>query len=207
MRNGRIYRGSHLLLRERLIFKQHIQKLLRIFKKPARDFIMRGFPEIRFLYAIFGKFHDFRARKRHKHRRMRGNNELRIPVHKPFHFAHQRKQFHRRKRRLRLVQNIQPVSSEAVLNQLYSILAHTQDHSLSFTDPDVQEDGTVRRNISMSFRCDSYAAAKNVIKDLTDSQWRCLVSNLSIACEEGDMMKLGVTVTATITYFESTELA
>lgn len=98
-------------------------------------------------------------------------------------------------------------NKEVVLNQLYSILARTQDYSLSFTDPDVQEDGTVRRNISMSFRCDSYAAAKNVIKDLTDSQWRCLVSNLSIACEEGDMMKLGVTVTATITFFESTELA
>ena len=98
-------------------------------------------------------------------------------------------------------------NKEVVLNQLYSILARTQDYSLSFTDPDVQEDGTVRRNISMSFRCDSYAAAKNVIRDLTDSQWRCLVSNLSIACEEGDMMKLGVTVTATITFFESTELA
>jgi len=97
-------------------------------------------------------------------------------------------------------------NKEVVLNQLYSILARTKDYSLNFTDPDVQADGTVRRNISMSFRCDSYAAAKNVIQDLTDSQWRCLVNNLSISCEDGDMMKESVVVSATITFFESTEL-
>ena len=98
-------------------------------------------------------------------------------------------------------------NKEVVLNQLYGILGRTQDYSLSFTDPDVQEDGTVRRNISMNFHCESYADAKEVIRDLTDSQWRCLVSNLSIACDEDDMMEYGVTVTATITFFEHTGLA
>ena len=97
-------------------------------------------------------------------------------------------------------------NKEVVLNQLYGILGQSNDYSLNFTDPDVQDDGTVRRNISMSFRCDSYAAAKNVIQDLTDSQWRCLVNNLSISCEDGDMMKESVVVSATITFFESTEL-
>ena len=67
-------------------------------------------------------------------------------------------------------------NKEVVLNQLYGILGRTQDYSLSFTDPDVQDDGTVRRNISMNFHCESYADAKEVIRDLTDSQWRCLVS-------------------------------
>ena len=98
-------------------------------------------------------------------------------------------------------------NKEVVLNQLYGILGRTQDYSLSFTDPDVQSDGTVRRNISMIFHCESYADAKEVIKDLTDSQWRCLVSNLAIACDEDDMMAYGVTVTATITFFEHTGLA
>ena len=93
-----------------------------------------------------------------------------------------------------------------VLNQLYGILGRTTDYSLSFTDPEVQEDGTVRRNISMSFHCDSYTDAKDVIGDLTDSQWRCLVSNLSITCSEGDMMAYGVDVSATITFFEHTGL-
>lgn len=98
-------------------------------------------------------------------------------------------------------------NKEVVLNQLYGILGRTQDYSLNFTDPDVNSDGTVRRNISMSFRCDSYAAAKRVIKDLTDSQWRCLVSNLAITSESGNMLEDPVTVSATITFFESTTLS
>ena len=98
-------------------------------------------------------------------------------------------------------------NKEVVLNQLYGILGRTSDYSLNFTDPDVQDNGTVRRNISMSFHCDSYAAAKEVIRDLTDSTWRCLVSNLSISCDEGDMMTYGVNVSATITFFEHTDLS
>lgn len=97
-------------------------------------------------------------------------------------------------------------NKEVVLNQLYGILGQAQDYSLSFTDPDVQKDGTVRRNISMSFRCADYKSAKAIIRDLTDSQWRCLVSNLSIVSENGDMLEAGVTVSATITFFEHTGL-
>ena len=96
-------------------------------------------------------------------------------------------------------------NKEVVLTQLYGILARTQDYSLDFTDPQVQDDGTVRRNISMSFSCASYDAAKAVIRDLTDSQWRCLVNNLSISAEE-NMMTDAVKVTATITFFEHTGL-
>ena len=97
-------------------------------------------------------------------------------------------------------------NKEVVLNQLYGILGRTTDYSLNFTDPAVQEDGTVRRNISMSFHCDSYEAAKEVIRDLTDSQWRCLVRNLAVSCDEGDLMNNGVNVSATITFFEHTDL-
>ncbi len=97
-------------------------------------------------------------------------------------------------------------NKEVVLNQLYGILGQAQDYSLNFTDPDVQKDGTVRRNISMSFRCANYTSAKAIIKDLTDSQWRCLVSNLAISSASGNMLEEGVTVSATITFFEHTGL-
>lgn len=97
-------------------------------------------------------------------------------------------------------------NKEVVLNQLYGILGQAQDYSLNFTDPDVQSDGTVRRNISMSFRCADYDSAKAIIRDLTDSQWRCLVSNLSIVSDAGNMLEEGVTVSATITFFEHTGL-
>ena len=97
-------------------------------------------------------------------------------------------------------------NKEVVLNQLYGILGRTRDYSLNFTDPEVQDDGTVRRNISMKFHCDSYQAAQEVIRDLTDSNWRCLVSTLAISCDERDMMQYGVDVSATITFFEHTGL-
>ncbi len=97
-------------------------------------------------------------------------------------------------------------NKEVVLNQLYGILGRTADYSLNFTDPAVGSDGTVRRNISMTFYCESYEAAKAVIEDLTDSQWRCLVSNLAIVAEEDNVLENPVTVTATITFFEHTGL-
>lgn len=97
-------------------------------------------------------------------------------------------------------------NKEVVLNQLYGILGRTADYSLNFTDPTVGSDGTVRRNISMTFYCESYEAAKAVIEDLTDSQWRCLVSNLAIVAEEDNVLENPVTVTATITFFEHTGL-
>ena len=98
-------------------------------------------------------------------------------------------------------------NKDAVLTQLYTILAQTQDYSLSFTDPNVGSDGTVRRNISMNFHCDSYIAAKDVLKSLTESRWRCLVSNVSISGDNADMITNGVTVSATITFFEHTGLS
>ncbi len=97
-------------------------------------------------------------------------------------------------------------NKEVVLNQLYGILGRTADYSLSFIDPTVEDDGTVRRSISMSFTCDSYKAAKQVINDLTDSQWRCLVSNLAINSADGNLLEDAVNVTATITFFEHTGL-
>ena len=97
-------------------------------------------------------------------------------------------------------------NKEVVLTQLNGILARTQEYNLDFVEPQVQDDGTVRRNVSMRFKCSSYEAAKAVIKDLTDSHWRCLVSNLSIAGTDKNMMRDHVEVSATITFFEHTDL-
>ena len=97
-------------------------------------------------------------------------------------------------------------NKENVLNQLYVILSRASDYTLNFTDPEIRSDGTVRRSVTMRFNCETYSDAKAVIRDLTDSHWRCLISHLSILCEEGDMMTGTVKVTATITFFEHTGL-
>jgi len=96
-------------------------------------------------------------------------------------------------------------NKEVVLNQLNGILQRSDNYNLSFADPSVQADGTVRRNVSMSFSCPDYDSAKSIIEDLSNCQWRCLVSNLSIS-GGGDIMDGAVQVSATITFFESINL-
>ena len=96
-------------------------------------------------------------------------------------------------------------NKEVVLNQLNGILQASEQYSLNFAEPTFNENGTVRRNVTMSFSCADYASAKQIIKNLNESQWRCMVSNLSIS-GGGDIMEGGVSVSATITFFESTNL-
>ncbi len=97
-------------------------------------------------------------------------------------------------------------NKEVVLNQLYLILGHSDEYVLSFTDPEVEEGGTVRRNIDMEFQCSNYESAKTIIENLTDSHWRCLVSNLAIVADYENLETGSVSVTATITFFEHTGL-
>lgn len=96
-------------------------------------------------------------------------------------------------------------NKEVVLNQLNGILRRSEEYSLHFAEPSIQADGTVRRNVIMHFRCADYASAKAILQSLTQSRWRCLVSNLSVI-GTGDVMQGTVEVDATITFFESTNL-
>lgn len=95
-------------------------------------------------------------------------------------------------------------NKEVVLNELNGILYGT-DYSLTFTDPQIQDDGTVRRVVSMSFTCSSYKTAKSIITALAQNQWRCLVGNLSVSSSD-NIMTDEVSISATITFFESTNL-
>lgn len=97
-------------------------------------------------------------------------------------------------------------NSEAVLSHLYNVLGQTLDYSLNFADPEIREDGTVRRNITLTFRCAGYEDAKAVIQNLTASRWRCLVRSLVIDSYRDNILEQEVTVTATITFIEHTGL-
>lgn len=97
-------------------------------------------------------------------------------------------------------------NKEVVFAQLNSILSTTENYSLNFSEPVIEADGTVRRNVSMSFSCPTYKDGKNIIEALTNSRWRCLVSNLSISGSE-PLMDGPVSISATITFFESTNLS
>lgn len=97
-------------------------------------------------------------------------------------------------------------NKEVVLSELNGILQASETYKLTFAEPVMQEDGAVRRNVTMNFSCKDYESAKTIIGNLNENHWRCMVSNLSLS-GNGDLMENGVTVSATITFFESTKLS
>ena len=99
-------------------------------------------------------------------------------------------------------------NSQVVMNQLNGILSASQDYSLTFPDTVIESNGTVRRPVSMRFTCSSYENAKKIALALADSHWRCLVNNISITGNGSNqnIMNSSVTVSATITFFESQKL-
>lgn len=90
--------------------------------------------------------------------------------------------------------NLQPVMLE-----LNSILAAAEDYSLSFGTVDGEE-RIVRRSISLSFTSGDYGAAKSILQKLHDSDYRCMLENLTVSL--GSSEGSPVSVNSTIVFFE-----
>ena len=104
------------------------------------------------------------------------------------------------------IQEIAAYDNEAqVLAQLHRILQASEEYSLQFSEPAIAEDGTVRRVVTMGFRCSDFSAAKSIVQDFSQSPWRCLIGNLAISAP-GDILNGPVQVSATVTFLESTKL-
>lgn len=72
-----------------------------------------------------------------------------------------------------------------VMFDLNAILSVADDYTLNFTSVDTeQEDGIVRRNISLGFESGSYDAAKDILQELHDSDYRCMLDDLDIRVSE-----------------------
>ena len=89
--------------------------------------------------------------------------------------------------------NLQPIMVE-----LNSILAATENYSLSFATVDASQ-SLIRREISISFTCSSYANAKTVLQRLHDSMFRCMLNNVTIS---GGRNGGSASVSGSIVYFE-----
>jgi len=89
--------------------------------------------------------------------------------------------------------NLKPIMFE-----LNTILAATQDYTLSFSTVDASQ-SIVRRSIALSFTAGSYADAKKVLQQFHDSAFRCMLDSLSLNLEQDDDE---VSVSGTIVYFE-----
>lgn len=93
-----------------------------------------------------------------------------------------------------------------VLAQLNRILEPSLEYRLQFSEPVTDENGIVRRNVSMTFRCADFPAVKAIIQDFAQCPWRCLISNLAIT-GSGDLLSDPVEVSATVTFLETTKRA
>ena len=106
-------------------------------------------------------------------------------------------------------------NATVVIAQLNGILAASEEYTLNFRDVEVNDDGTVRRVINLSFRCPDYASARRIVDDLSGSHWRCIVNSVSMSVpneelerdEVADIMAYPVEVTAQVTFFESKNLS
>ena len=104
------------------------------------------------------------------------------------------------------------------LTLLNSILENANEYSVSFSG--VTKDGDqIRRNFSLRFKTDSFAAAKEIVDRLSNSEYRCLLGDLqydmtlrrlrddesaSVVREVDDMRYAEeVNMAATATFFET----
>ncbi len=67
----------------------------------------------------------------------------------------------------------------------------------------VQSGNMVRRNITLRFSADSRDTIKKALKQLTGSDYRCLIGDMTITPVNGRNIKENYTVTATITFYET----
>ena len=96
-------------------------------------------------------------------------------------------------------------NAKVVMSELNGILSQSQNYRLTFADPVIEDNGTVRRTVNMSFSCASYTAATKIVDNLCNSRWRCLMKNLTVDGGE-DLTANEVSCSATIVFFESTNL-
>lgn len=87
-------------------------------------------------------------------------------------------------------------NSQNVMNSLSFILKSASQYNVSFSSIE-EEDSTVRRNISLSYDCTSYEAAKSILTQIYESEYRSLIKDVHIS-NGGDSCH----VTVDITYFE-----
>lgn len=77
------------------------------------------------------------------------------------------------------------------------------DRRLNWSKSIDEEAGRVTRTLSFSFACKSYEEAKFILDELAHTDWRSLLTNVSIsATQDENLMSSAVSVSGSITYYE-----
>ena len=91
-------------------------------------------------------------------------------------------------------------NSHNVMNKLSAIMAGTKQYDISFASVE-EEDSTVRRNVSLSFECASYAEVKQILTQINDSDYRCVFKDLYLNYNENHEVS-GYHALVDIVFFE-----
>lgn len=87
-------------------------------------------------------------------------------------------------------------NSRNVMNSLSAILVNATQYNISFAGV-TEEEGIVRRDITLTFGSESYDAAKSMLSAIYNGPYRCLMKDLHITQGSGVW-----NVNVQITYFE-----
>lgn len=96
---------------------------------------------------------------------------------------------------------------EYVMVQLDAILTPAINYSLTFSDV-VPSDKLISRPIEMTFACDSYNTARNIMNNLYSCMYRCTIDHVTMTAGGGeregvaDLNQDPVSVSLTVTFYE-----
>ena len=93
-------------------------------------------------------------------------------------------------------------NSKAELDELNTILKDAQSYDISFNDV-TKEDDLIRRSFSLTFTASDYNKAQELITELCQGEWRCLVSDISFASPNSDLSQGSVSVGLNATFYET----
>lgn len=95
--------------------------------------------------------------------------------------------------------NIKPLMGE-----LDTIMRKTSKYSLSFDAIDTTSSDYVLRGVSMSFTCDTYADAEDIVRDIANGTYPCIINSVAVSPERSGG-HLGIVALVEGRYNEATE--
>ena len=93
-------------------------------------------------------------------------------------------------------------NSKEEIKIINDALEGVTSYDLSFED--VTRDGDlIRRSFDLRFNAESYDTAENVLRKIASSQYRCLISDISINSKASNVKTSTVSVSVTATFYET----
>lgn len=93
------------------------------------------------------------------------------------------------------------------IDALASVLnENVENVSINWNEPTLSNK-TVRRNANITFNASSYSIAKQIVKDIANLQYRCIVTQLSMSTDSDTSLNRTdkVSVSMTVTFYETTD--